>query len=209
LISGISTVMSKLTNVLKTLMENEKMSESELARRTNIGQSVINRLASGAAKNPTLFTLNTLAKYFHISTSQLIGEDVLFKKTVWKSVPLLSMEYIPDWLEKENDRSNAVAVMVDIDIGNKAYAIKMKGSAMYPRFPENTILIIDPSVEPEDRDFGVVYLEKQATFKQILIDGSDIYLKPLNPDFKTIFLNADYQFLGIMVQAKMNFKNKP
>jgi SOS-response transcriptional repressor LexA len=73
---------------------------------------------------------------------------------------------------------------------------------MRPLFPEETILIIDPALEPEDRDYAIVHIDQQklAIFRQILFDGQSIYLKLLNAEFKITELKNDYKFLGIVVQ---------
>ena len=79
---------------------------------------------------------------------------------------------------------------------------------MEPRFPEGTVLIIDPAIKPTNRDFAVVHIEgqKAPTFKQILMDGNTFYLKPLNPDFKPFPLDMPHRFLGVVVQSRMDFK---
>lgn len=69
--------MSKLAQILKLLMAEQGLSESELARRTGIGQPVVHRMASGETDNPKVATLSPVANYFALSISQLIGDEAL------------------------------------------------------------------------------------------------------------------------------------
>ena len=47
-------------------------------------------------------------------------------------------------------------------------------------------------------------------FRQILVDGPDQYLKPINPDLAQItpfapIKNNEFKVLGVIVQAKIDF----
>lgn len=55
-------------------------------------------------------------------------------------------------------------------------------------FPEGTILIVDPNREAMPGDFVIAkdVDTQQATFKRLATDGGRWYLKPLNPQFKTV-----------------------
>ena len=212
--------MKKLSSNLKGLMAEIHISESELARRTSIGQPVIHRIASGETDNPKVATLSPIANFFAISISQLIGDEPLpehrlpgtFNPGVsgWMQIPLLTWEQAVEWPDLKDHSKPTQSISTDMTLSAHAYALVVRDTTMEPRFPEGTILVIDPSLEPRDRDYGIVYVEgnKLPTFKQILIDGDATYLKPLNPDFKTVLLDKKHKFLGVMVQARMDFKRE-
>jgi hypothetical protein len=42
-------------------------------------------------------------------------------------------------------------------------------------------------------------------FKQMLLDGPDLYLKPINVDFQTNRVDKPYRVLGVMTQALTEF----
>ena len=210
--------MKKLSSILKALMAEVRINESELARRTGIGQPVVHRIASGETDNPKVGTLSPIANFFAISISQLIGDEPLPPNRIpgtfnpgisgWKQIPLLTWEQAVDWPNLSEQNKLTQSVSIDLGLSENAYALIIKDTTMEPRFPENTIIIIDPDLQPHDRDFAIIHIDGQQlpTFKQVLIDGDTTYLKPLNPDFKTILLDKKYRFLGVMVQAKMDFK---
>ncbi|WP_164546830.1 MULTISPECIES: S24 family peptidase [unclassified Variovorax] len=55
-------------------------------------------------------------------------------------------------------------------------------------FPEGTVLLVDPnrSVDPGDFVIAKDVDTQQATFKRLAYDGGRWYLRPLNPNFKTV-----------------------
>ncbi len=208
----------KLGPILKQLMAEQGLSESELARRTGIGQPVIHRMASGETDNPKVATLSPVANYFALSISQLIGDDALPADRVsgthnptsvqLHKLPILTWEQAILWPEKKSDVQVAEYTATDMEVGENAYVLRVKDTTMRPRFPEDTLIVVDPSLKPQDRDFAIVHIDsyQQALFRQVLVDGGDTYLKPLNADFKIILLSDRYKTLGVMVQARSDFK---
>lgn len=72
--------------------------------------------------------------------------------------------------------------------GPRTFAVRIRGESMYNpherrSFREGDIVFIDPDVYPNHRSFVVAKLEssQEATFKQLIIEGNDMYLKALNP----------------------------
>lgn len=210
--------MMKLNTILKMLLKEHRLSESELARRTGIGQPVIHRMASGETDNPKVATLIPIAQYFSLTINQLMGVDPLPKDRVpgtynpiaqtWNKLPLVTWEELVEWPTITRRTTQDLRISTDADVSDQAFAVIVKDSTMLPRFAEGTLLIIDPEVQPEDKDFVVVMLkgQKHPTFKQLLIDGDDSYLKPLNPDFNTVQMDKESKLVGVMVQARMDFK---
>jgi len=210
--------MKKLSTNLKALMAELHITESELARRTGVGQPVVHRIASGETDNPKVGTLSPIANFFALSISQLIGDEPLPQNRLpgtynpgtqgWTQIPLLEWEQVLEWPNLTTLAKPTRSVSADLNLGSNAYALTLKDTTMEPRFPEGTTILVDPTIQPADRDFAVVHVDGQKlpTFKQILIDGDSIYLKPLNADFKAIHLDKNYKFLGVVVQARMDFK---
>lgn len=212
--------MKKLHQILKALMAEVRINESELARRTGVGQPVIHRIASGETDNPKVGTLSPIANFFALSISQLIGDEPLPANRIpgtfnpgvqgWKQLPLLSWEQVLEWPNLPEQTKPTQTVSIDQSLGDNAYAVMVKDTSMEPRFPEGTTLIVDPTLQPQNRDFAIVYLDgqKHPTFKQILIDGASIYMKPLNQDFDRQRIDdKKHKFLGVVVQARTDCKN--
>ena len=75
-------------------------------------------------------------------------------------------------------------------------------------FPNGSIIIIDPAVEPRQGSFVVVRLDEaeQATFKQMVIDGGTRYLKPLNPRYPLMEIRQSATVCGVVRQMVMDFE---
>lgn len=213
---------SSMSTILKGLMGELGINESELARRTGIGQPVVHRICSGETDNPKVATLSPIANFFAISISQLIGDEPLPTDRIpgtfnpeaqgWSQIPLLEWEQVLAWpnLNPAQKSTPLRAISTDIELGQNGYAVSVRDTTMEPRFPEGTVLIINPDLKPNNLDFAIVHIEGQSLpkFKQILIDGEHTILKPLNSDFKTLLLDKPHKFLGVMIQSRMDFKKR-
>jgi len=211
---------SRMSRILKELMAELGINESELARRTGIGQPVVHRICSGETDNPKVATLSPIANFFAISISQLIGDEPLpadripgtFNPGVqgWRQIPLLTWKQVLYWPDLSEKSIPLPSISTDVPMSQYAYAVSARDTTMEPRFPEGTLLLIDPDLKPNSLDFAIVHIEGHELphFKQILIDGGHTILKPLNTDFKTLLLDKPHRFLGVMVQSRMDFKKK-
>ena len=80
---------------------------------------------------------------------------------------------------------------------------------MWPQFQENTLLIIDPTKKKtKNRDFVIVYVKKndEIVFRQLVIDGTYKFIKPINNIFPTISLQKRDDIIGIVIQTRNNLK---
>ncbi len=215
--------MASLSSNLKNLMGLAKINASELARRTGVAQPIIHRLSTGQNINPKLATVRPISEYFMVTVSQLIGEETLpsdksfyrvsSEHRGWNRVPMIAWNDTLDWpaaLQRYQDSEESIYISTDANVSKMAYALVIKGCAMEPMFPEGTIVVVEPGRKPNDRDFVVVHLggTSEARLKQIIFDGSDIYLKSLNPDLEEIKvaqLQSEDKILAVMVQAKVDY----
>ena len=75
---------------------------------------------------------------------------------------------------------------------------------MEPEFTEGDTIIVDPEREALHANFVVVKLEdaQEATFKQLIIDGGQKFLRPLNAHYPVMAINGNATIVGVVV-AKM------
>lgn len=211
---------SRLPVVLRQLMTETDITEAELARKTNIPQPTLHRILSGATRSPRGNSLSPLAKYFSVSISQLIGDEPLPKDRIpgtvnphargWTSIPILNWEIATHWPRNKLDLKKqnwSDWTTTDHDVSPNAFALKIQGDAMAPRFPDHTILIVEAQREPAHRDFVIVHGKNQTTpvFRQLIIEGQDKYLRPLNAEFKTLEMDKDHRILGVVIQSRYDF----
>ena len=157
-----------LSKILVSLLNESGLSQNELARRTGIAQQVIQRLASGSQKNPTVETLIPLADYFMLSIDQLLGKRPLPKSIAvnpehqgWSMVPFYNYhQLLTSYLKNNFVMKTEKQVPCDIPISTQAFALAMPDHSMEPRFIKDTVMIFDPSLEPKHKHFILLYDQK-------------------------------------------------
>lgn len=205
--------MQNLSTILRVLMNEVKITVTELARQTGIGQPVIHRMASGETDNPKVGSLSPIAKFFNVNISQLVGDEPLPANRVagshnpyyrsWYQVPLLSWEQAAARPERMIPSDVQCQVSTVSHVSPQAFAVRMEDTTMAPRYPLGTLLLIEPTLPAQDKDFVAIVVEGEpkVQIKQILMDGNDIYLKPYNNDFETKRVAKPYQIKGVMIQS--------
>lgn len=211
--------MSQCATILKRLMLKENLTESELARRTGIGQPVIHRISSGETDNPKIDTLLPIANYFSLDLSELVGDHPLPGKQftsaaadalpTWCKVPLLSWEQIPHWLQHHQPLHPIRYIATHHQLSPGAYAVTLADNSLEPRFCVGTHFMIEPQREPKHNDFCIILEAKHRlpVIYQLRQPAASKNPKktyvPVNPLFetKTVEQDADWQCLGVAVQA--------
>lgn len=199
--------MSHCARLLKRLMVKAHLTESELSRRTGIGQPVIHRISSGETDNPKIDTLLPLADYFGLDLSEFIGDHPLpFKYTddqitatslqFWQKVPLLNWTQVQHWVSHQQQIMPIRHTGCSLPASKEAFAIQMVDQSMMPRFPPGTVLIVDPALSPSNSDICIISVgsknskqpvmaqyttQTAATDVAAVADVIDCY-HPLNPD---------------------------
>jgi SOS-response transcriptional repressor LexA len=87
------------------------------------------------------------------------------------------------------------------------FALRVEGESMEPEFPEGTILIVEPGMEPCPGDYVIVKNgSNEATFKKLIKDGGQLYLKPLNPRFEIKRLDENFTIVGVVRETLRRFR---
>lgn len=209
--------MATLKTNLELLMSERRLTESELGRQSGVGQPVINRILNEETQSPRSSTLHHLADFFDIAVPQLIGKEPLPINRISKHihpylVPIIPQGSMHKWPSHKEELLNQHLKWVSIttDISENAFALIMQGKTMSPLFAEGTILIFESSVQARDGDFIAVELNNSGDvlIKELILDGANMYLRSPNPDIKTIHIQTPYRILGVMIQARINLREK-
>ncbi len=86
------------------------------------------------------------------------------------------------------------------------YALRVRGDSMEPTFPDGHIIIVDPDLDPMPGDYVIARNgDGEATFKQLIKDGSDWYLKPVNPRYPVKPL-GEATIIGVVRAVEKRFR---
>ena len=99
-----------------------------------------------------------------------------------------------DWIE------------TSVHVRSHTFALRVHGDSMEPTFPEGVIIVIEPELDPLPGDYVIAKNgDEEATFKQLVKDGADWYLKPLNPRYPIKPL-AESRIVGVVRSAEQRFR---
>nr|WP_273027606.1 S24 family peptidase [Pseudomonas sp. SWRI77] len=91
---------------------------------------------------------------------------------------------------------------------SSTFALRVRGLSMFNpherrSFREGDIIFVDPAKDYENGSLVIVKLanSKEATFKQLVVEGERYFLKPLNPSWPDpiIELPSDATICGVVV----------
>lgn len=97
-------------------------------------------------------------------------------------------------------------VPTSVPVQKHTFALRVCGDSMEPEFQPGMILIIEPNIEPHPGDYVVARNgDGETTFKQLVKDGADWYLKPVNPRYP-IKLLAKSEIIGVLRAVEKRYR---
>lgn len=94
---------------------------------------------------------------------------------------------------------------------SSTFYARVKGSSMIDAgISDGDILVVDKSLEPQDGDTAVCFIDGEFTLKFIRIESDAVYLVPANPAFKPIKVTEENNFCiwGIVTYSIKNHKRR-
>jgi SOS-response transcriptional repressor LexA len=205
-----------LAQRLKQSREKAQISQRELAKRSGLSQQLISKLENGLVESTTeVFRLAEALRVEPrwLATGLTEGRDnnTAVGPAIMAYVPLISWVAAGLWRDVADPYPAGMGeamVPATCRVGPNAYALRVQGDSMEPVFPNGSVIIVDPAVDPRQGSYVVVRLDEaeQATFKQLVIDGGARYLKPLNPRYPLLEIRESATVCGVVRQMVMDFE---
>jgi SOS-response transcriptional repressor LexA len=119
-------------------------------------------------------------------------------------VPVISWVQAGDWADSDCQTTPGYAeeyvYYPGIKVSPHIFALRIKNDSMEPEFLENDIVVVDPDKQAENGSYVIVKNGQEATFKKLILDGSRVYLKPLNRDYKPIDMtDKEFKIVGVVI----------
>lgn len=184
-------------------MQELGWSEGELGRRSGVPQPTIHRILTGVSASPRQANVEKLAKALGVTSEWLWkGGDAVTLATGENSnvelgprvrgfVPLISWVQAGAWCEMQDDlelQSVEAWLPCAVSHSSSTFALRVRGLSMFNpherrSFRDGDIIFVDPAKDFENGSLVIAKLpdSKEATFKQLVIEGQRQFLKPLNP----------------------------
>lgn len=128
-----------------------------------------------------------VAKVLGISLAHLVsgGGNTAAGPEIGGAVPLLSDVQAGSYKEFVDNfhpgDGGAELIPTSVPIKRHTFALRVSGDSMEPDFRDGMVLIVEPEFEPQPGDYVIAKNgDGETTFKQLVRDGGEWYLKPLN-----------------------------
>ncbi|EPF3432839.1 LexA family protein [Escherichia coli] len=129
-----------------------------------------------------------------------------------KRYPVLSSIQAGSWCEAcEPYTIKDIDVWLESDahIQGNAFWLKVEGDSMTApvglSIPEGTFVLFDTGREAINGSLVIAKLSdsNEATFKKLIIDGGNKYLKGLNPAWPLVPINGNCKIIGVAIETKL------
>lgn len=139
----------------------------------------------------------------------MVGENetpYLKSSSIHGSVPLISSVQAGDFCEAIDNFHPGDAeswVPCPAQHSSKAFALKIEGDSMFPRFQAGEIVIVDPEVTEAPGKFVIAKRESDqgVTLKQLVFDDGNYFLKAINPKWPDSYikLSEEWHICGVVI----------
>nr|MCH9698580.1 S24 family peptidase [Gammaproteobacteria bacterium] len=126
--------------------------------------------------------------------------------TIHRQLPLINWVQAGNWTEiSSNDQPLEVLEYYPCPVkcSPRSFVLRVQGSSMEPKFTDGDLIFVDPDVEAVHGKFVVVQLNgsNQATFKQLIVENNQQFLKALNPDWpdRIMAIKEEATICGVVV----------
>ena len=192
---------------LQELMKKKDLNITKLAKATGAGVATIQRILSDLNCNPTYLTLKAIADVLEVSIGELLGEASTQLKRQHK-VKLIEWSDILEHIESKyfNPITEKCEITSSsVEVSQKAFALKLPISQMFPIFHEHSTLIFDPLKKAYDRCYVLVKLHSHPTvvLKQLIKDEPFNFIKSVSPllSDSIVELKETDKILATLVQS--------
>lgn len=127
-----------------------------------------------------------VARVLGLTVAQLMGgENTQAGPEIRGSVPLISAVQAGEYkMHVDNFHpgdGGEERIPTTVPVQRHTFALRVTGDSMEPDFIEGAILIVEPELEAQTGDYVVAKnAEGETTFKQLVRDAGEWYLKPMN-----------------------------
>ncbi|MBB3192073.1 LexA family protein [Halomonas cerina] len=113
--------------------------------------------------------------------------------TSTRRLPVLGQASAGKVMENIEDAHITEYVLAPGPTGPSAFALRIEGISMEPRFREGDKIVIDPDLEWKSGDFvyAMRLSDNSGTFKQLRCEGDEMYLCATNDSFEPRYTRMD------------------
>lgn len=197
--------METIGQRIRRLRKAQGISQRELGDRLAWGNTRLS-MYERDERTPKIRQLDELSKALGCTVTELInGEKSNVEEITFSTpfrVPVIAWEQIAQYPAHSENTSPTEWVEIAKKLSDKAYALRVRGDAMEPIFPDGSMIVVDPARSAVQGSYVLAVAQpgSDATFKQLIKDGGQWYLKPVNPRYPLVALPSIESVIGVVVE---------
>lgn len=194
----------RVTHNLDYLLKKMNVTIKDLAAFTEIPASTIYAIMNKTTTEPRLHTIVSIAKFFNINVSQLIGEIPFNYPNI--NIPILPWSAINNNTGNVelNINTNTQYISTNYKTSNPIFAFQFDASIAY-QYKDGGILILEITKNFLSNDIIVVCIKNtQAILKKVIQEGPSIYLESISHNIPAIEFDATMQIVGIVREVRLS-----
>ncbi|WP_411389054.1 LexA family protein [Pseudomonas sp. MPB23] len=211
--------MDKWIALVKTNMEDRKVTQGELAERLGMSQGGVGHWLN-KRRAPSLADMNRVLEALGLGYLE-VALDIRERRDEHLAAPARYNPYfrypVSDWKGLCEVREERATYGVhrfessDYHARGEAFWLPVTGDAMTApaglSISAGMMILVDPAIAAEPGRLVVAQWadHPQATFRQLLEESGQRYLVPLNPTYPKRLFTDDCRILGVVVQATAKF----
>lgn len=205
-----------LSKNIEFLLKKNELSSSQLAKASGVDKPVISRILSGKTPNPQVETLKPIADFFSVTIDQLIGTQIELDKkhgvvvSIHRlMVPIIEWKQIAYWMDIKDNYNPTNTIDAKSTSSKDSFALRITTDQFEPRFTINSIIIVDPTLSPKNRDYILTKQdENQITIEQVIIENNKTFLKTLHQPFD-MKKSSKLICYGVITESHLNLSVIP
>ena len=199
-----------LGHTIRLKRESLKLTQTDIGDYIGVDKGTVSRYEKGDIA-PDFDRMPALATILRTSVWELFAfaetGNIENGPNVKGTVPLISWVQAGHWHDAiENlQPGEGERIATTWRARKHTCALRVRGDSMEPKFPDGCIIIVEPEEDARPGAFVIVRQNGgEATFKQLIKDGAQIFLKPLNSRYPIMNLLSDATICGVVKRIEMD-----
>ncbi|QMV54147.1 LexA family protein [Ewingella americana] len=213
----------KWYDLAKSLMKSQGINQEQLAEHLGITKGAVSHWLN-ARREPSLQEISKILHFlgkrdFSVGAGGLIIDETLKGDVEYvgpyssgAKYPVISKVKAGSWgeaVEAYTLKDIDLWLESDAHIQGQAFWLQVDGDSMTAptglSIPEGTFVLFDTGRDPVNNSLVIAKLSdsNEATFKRLVIDAGQRYLKGLNPQWPLIPINGNCRIIGVAVETKL------
>lgn len=198
---------------IKRIREEKGLSQKALAELCGwASQSRIGNYEAGT-RSVSVDDAEVIAKALGVATPELLfGDSFKGMYSPGEKYPLISWVSAGAWSEATEPytlKEIEEWYESDAHVEGAAFWLRVQGDSMTSpvglSIPEGMMVLVDTGKEAKNGSLVIAKLTdaNEATFKKLVVDGGQQFLKGLNPAYPLIPINGNCRIIGVAIQTMM------